>query len=66
MPRPRRKGAEEVKTLERGLSVLQALAELKEAGLSPLAERTGLTKSTLYRLLQTLVRHGFVEEERGV
>lgn len=66
MPRPRAKGASEVRTLERGLGVLEALAELGEGGLSRLAERTGLAKSTLYRLLQTLVRLGFVEEEGGV
>lgn len=66
MPRPRGKGPEEVKTLERGLGVLEALGELGEAGLSPLAKRTGLSKSTLYRLLQTLARRGFVEEEGGV
>ncbi|MCS6869474.1 helix-turn-helix domain-containing protein, partial [Thermus sp.] len=62
MPRPRERGAGEVKTLERGLKVLEALAELGEGGLSPLARRTGLSKSTLYRLLQALVRLGFVEE----
>ncbi|WP_234553946.1 IclR family transcriptional regulator [Thermus caliditerrae] len=66
MPRPRGKGPGEVKTLERGLGVLEVLSELGEAGLSPLAERTGLSRSTLYRLLQTLARRGFVEEEGGV
>lgn len=66
MPRPRGKGPGEVKTLERGLGVLEALSEMGEARLSPLAERTGLSKSTLYRLLQALARWGFVEEEGGV
>ncbi|GLV47579.1 transcriptional regulator [Thermus sp. LT1-2-5] len=66
MPRRREKGASEVKTLEKGLGVLEALAEHKEAGLSALAEATGLAKSTLYRLLQTLVRRGFAVEEGGV
>lgn len=65
MPRPRAKGAGEVKTLERGLAVLEALGEAGEAGLSALAARTGLSKSTLYRLLQALVRRGFVEEVGG-
>jgi IclR family acetate operon transcriptional repressor len=66
MPRPKAKGAGEVRTLERGLMVLEALSVLGEAGLGPLAAATGLSKSTLYRLLQTLVRKGFVEEAGGV
>jgi transcriptional regulator, IclR family len=37
MPRPREKGAEGVRTLERGLMVLEALSVLGEAGLGPLA-----------------------------
>lgn len=66
MARPRTKGAGGVRTLERGLRVLEALAEAGEAGLAPLAWRTGLSKSTLYRLLQALARRGFVEEAGGV
>ncbi|MFZ8813042.1 MAG: IclR family transcriptional regulator [Thermus aquaticus] len=66
MPRPKAKGTGEVRTLERGLVVLEALSTLGEAGLGPLAAATGLSKSTLYRLLQTLVRKGFVEEAGGV
>lgn len=66
MARRRKEGPEEVRTLERGLKVLEALAEERAVGLTPLAERLGFSKSTLYRLLQTLVRRGFVEEERGV
>jgi len=66
VPRPREKGASEVKTLEKGLRVLEALAEAREAGLAALAEATGLSKSTLYRLLQSLARRGFVTEEGGV
>ncbi|MGC8876422.1 IclR family transcriptional regulator [Thermus sp.] len=66
MPRPREKGAREVRTLERGLLVLEALAELGAGGLGEVAGRTGLSKSTLYRLLQALARRGFVEETGGV
>ena len=66
MPRPREKGAEGVRTLERGLLVLEALASLGEAGLGGLARATGFSKSTLYRLLQTLAHRGFVEEGEGV
>nr|WP_267962597.1 IclR family transcriptional regulator [Thermus hydrothermalis] len=42
------------------------MAEAREAGLAALAEATGLSKSTLYRLLQSLARRGFVTEEGGV
>jgi Transcriptional regulator len=66
MLRRRANGAGEVRTLERGLVVLEALSTLGEAGLGPLAAATRLSKSTLYRLLQTLVRKGFVEEAGGV
>ncbi|GAB5601608.1 IclR family transcriptional regulator [Thermus sp. FJN-A] len=55
-----------MKTLERGLGVLEALAALGEARLSQLAAEAGLSPSTLYRLLQALARRGFVEEEGGV
>lgn len=34
--------------------------------MGPLAERVGLAKSTLYRLLRALAQAGFVEEEGGV
>lgn len=53
-----------VRTLERGLEVLLSLAE-GERTLSDLARATGLSKSTLYRLLSSLVRAGFAEEKGG-
>ncbi|KGQ21897.2 IclR family transcriptional regulator [Thermus filiformis] len=64
MPRPRSKGATGVRTLERGLGVLRLLAE-GERTLSELSKEAGLSKSTLYRLLTTLVRAGFAEERGG-
>ncbi|AFH39447.1 MULTISPECIES: IclR family transcriptional regulator [Thermus] len=66
MARPREKPPQAVKTLERGLRVLEALAQAGESPLGPLAERVGLAKSTLYRLLRALAQAGFVEEEGGV
>lgn len=66
MARPREKPPQAVKTLERGLRVLGALAQAGESPLGPLAERVGLAKSTLYRLLRALAQAGFVEEEGGV
>lgn len=50
-----------VRTLERGLSVLAALAEVREASLTQLSRRVGLSVSTVYRLLETLRQQGFVE-----
>lgn len=55
-----------VRTLERGLSVLTALAEFGEATLTQVAKKVGLSASTTYRLLETLRQQGYVEwEERS-
>ncbi|PNY81886.1 IclR family transcriptional regulator [Deinococcus koreensis] len=53
--------AASVRTLERGLSVLAALAEAREAPLGVLARRVGLPASTTYRLLETLRQQDFAE-----
>lgn len=52
-----------VRTLERGLSVLLALKDLRRAPLSAVARHVGLSASTTYRLLETLRQQGFVEWE---
>ncbi|WP_272977034.1 IclR family transcriptional regulator [Deinococcus geothermalis] len=52
-----------VRTLERGLTVLLALKDLRRAPLSQLARQVGLSVSTTYRLLETLRQQGFVEWE---
>ncbi len=55
-----------VRTLERGLTVLSALAELREGTLTQIAKKAGLSASTAYRLLETLRQQGYVEwEERS-
>lgn len=54
-----------MRTLERGLSVLWALATLREAPLSQVARAAGLSASTAYRLLETLRQQGFVEWEEA-
>ena len=55
-----------VRTLERGLGVLSALAELRGATLTQVARKVGLSASTTYRLLETLRQQGYVEwEERS-
>lgn len=53
--------AASVRTLERGLSVLSALAAEREAPLGVIARRAGLPSSTAYRLLETLRQQGFAE-----
>lgn len=55
-----------VRTLERGLSVLSALADFGEATLTQIARQVGLSASTASRLLDTLRQQGYVEwEERS-
>ncbi|UBV44975.1 IclR family transcriptional regulator (plasmid) [Deinococcus taeanensis] len=54
-----------VRTLERGLSVLWALATLQEAPLSQVARAAGLSASTTSRLLETLRQQGFVDWDEG-
>ncbi|RDI95929.1 IclR family transcriptional regulator [Meiothermus sp. QL-1] len=74
MKTPRRPGRSrktevgEVRTLERGLHLLEVLSEFETLSLSELARRTELSPSTAYRLLETLRRRGFVDwdESRGL
>lgn len=63
--RARTSEAGSVRTLERGLSVLSALAELREASLTQVARRVELSASTVYRLLETLRQQGFVDWDEG-
>jgi DNA-binding IclR family transcriptional regulator len=54
-----------VQSVERAFAVLRALAT-GPAGVSEIAERTGLPKSTVSRLLSTLVSVGAVEQTEGL
>jgi DNA-binding IclR family transcriptional regulator len=56
-----------IQSLERGVQVLRAVAELKRNGarLTDVVERTGLSKTTAYRILQTLVATGFVDQDES-
>ena len=52
------------KTLERGLRVLEALADAcGTAGVTEIAARCGLDKTTAHRLLATLVRSGYARRD---
>lgn len=52
-------------SLEHGLAVLEMLANAREQtlGLSELAQRVGLHKTTVARVLATLAAHGYVEQD---
>ena len=52
-----------VASLARGLRVLAALNDLEAATISRLVAETGLAKSTLIRLLQTLIAEGYAKRD---
>ncbi len=49
-------------TLAKGLGVLEALADVEDAGLTELARRVDVSSPTLFRILATLVGSGFVQK----
>lgn len=51
-----------VRALERGLAVLQAVNENDGSKTQEIAEVTGLARPTVFRLLETLERQGFVTQ----
>jgi len=52
----------EIKSLARGLTVLKIMAEVDQSiGITNLADKLGVNKSTVSRMVQTLMNHGFVE-----
>jgi DNA-binding IclR family transcriptional regulator len=55
-----------IQSVDNALLLLEALCDSdQEFHLSQLCKRTGLNKSTIYRLLVTFQRRGFVEQEHG-
>jgi DNA-binding IclR family transcriptional regulator len=52
-----------VPAVEGALTVLETLAGAPQLGVSELAKRLGLSKGSVYRLLATLVRRGYVEKD---
>lgn len=52
----------EVRALSRGLALLTELNRVGHARVSALAKATGIDRTTTYRLLATLERHGLVDQ----
>jgi DNA-binding IclR family transcriptional regulator len=59
---PAEKPAYFTATLAKGLGVLEALAEVEDAGLTELARRLDVSSPTLFRILATLVGSGYVQK----
>ena len=57
-----------IDAVARALRVLEALGDNPGVGVTALADRLGLTKSIVFRLLQTLEEGGYVQrdEERAI
>lgn len=56
-----------IKSLTRALQLLETLRATPEGlELRTIATRTSLPKGTAHRILGTLVKHGFVEQDKGV
>jgi DNA-binding IclR family transcriptional regulator len=63
MPNPERRSS--IQSIDRAAGILKALASgPRRLGVSELADRLGLARPTVHGLLQTLQRHGFVEQDR--
>ena len=52
-----------IAALDKGLVLLNHLAEYPNSGVSEIAARTGSTKSQIFRLLYTLERRGYVHKD---
>ena len=56
-----------VQVLDRALKLIDILAPEKELGVSEISSRAGLNRSTVHRLLEALLLHGYVEKtENGL
>jgi len=64
---PKTKGARTSGTqaIDRALEVLSSFITTPEQGITDLAKSTGLSPSTVHRMLQALVGAGFVEQDRA-
>ncbi|MCF6273610.1 MAG: IclR family transcriptional regulator [Rhodobacteraceae bacterium] len=62
-PRSRTPDSSPVQALDRGLIILEALAQQPRISLSALARTVGMPPSTVHRILATLQSHGFADIE---
>ncbi len=60
-----RQGSEPINALVRGLKVLAALNDLNDGSVGDLARASGVAKTTVIRILKTLVREGFVSHDEA-
>ena len=54
-----------VESLRRGLQILEVIADRQPVGVTELAKRIELPKSTVQRLLMTLAQAGWIEKSKG-
>lgn len=52
-----------IQSLERAFSIIEAMTDVTESGVTELARATGLNKTTVYRMLDTLVSLGYVSRD---
>ncbi len=55
----------QVRSIKRGLDILAALNESGHATVAQLSDKTGVHRTTIYRILDTLKSLGYVREELG-
>lgn len=62
---PTRVGPEHSSSLVAGMAILDSLGDAKPAGVTELAERFGMNRSTMHRYLTTLKALGYIEQGSG-
>jgi IclR family transcriptional regulator, mhp operon transcriptional activator len=62
---PERKTYKDVRSLVRGMQIIEALSELGWAKVGELSEAAGIERSSVYRLISTLEELGYVSRRTG-
>lgn len=57
------KQSESVSSVQKTMAIFEALSREKEIGISDLSQRLMMSKSTVYRFLQTMKTLGYVSQE---